>query len=86
MIKKVFTLYDSASELYLPPFYQTTKGAAIRDIQDGMKKNDSILSVHKEDLTLYEIGEYDDNTAALHATLPRVLIGQLKDLEPNTTT
>jgi hypothetical protein len=83
MIKKVFTLYDCKAEMYLQPFFSRTNGSAIREIQDGMKKEDSILSVHKNDLSLIALGTYDDSNGALVPFDAKVNMGTLVDLDPN---
>lgn len=81
MIKKVFTLFDNKAEVYLPPFFENTKGSAIRAIQDGMRAEGSMLSSHKKDLCLVHIGLYDDNIGEIKS-VEKEVIGDLIDLDP----
>lgn len=60
MISKVYTCYDSKSELYLNPFLTRSKGEAIRSFQDIANDLTSQIGKHPADFTLFEIGEYDD--------------------------
>lgn len=83
MIKKIYTIYDSKAEVYLQPFYEKTDGSAIRAIQDNMKQDDSMLQVHKSDLTLFCIGEYDDNDGTIVGKTVKKNLGTLIDLDPN---
>lgn len=70
MIHKVFTVFDSKAEIYLQPFMFQTKGQAVRVFQDSANDENHQFNKHAEDFTLFELGEYDDNTAQfkLHDT------------------
>ncbi len=65
MILKMFTVYDSKAELYLPPFYNKTTGQAVRAYDDTCNQKDHPFYKHPEDYTLFEIGTYDENTAEI---------------------
>lgn len=60
MVSKVYTVYDSKVEAYLPPFMAQTKGHAVRMFSDEVNNEQSALHRHPEDYTLFEIGEFDD--------------------------
>ena len=68
LITKAFSVFDSASESFSPPFFAQTKGLAIRSFADLV--NDPNTSVHKypDQFTLFEIGEFHDDTGVLSAT------------------
>lgn len=66
MSLKLFTIYDSKAEAYNQPFYQKTTGMALRAIEDEMKNQDSHLSRHSSDFTLYEIGLWDEDKGTVH--------------------
>lgn len=61
MVQKVFSVYDSKAEAYLPPFMMTTKGQAIRAFQDAITDGKSQFCKHPQDYTLFEIAEFDDS-------------------------
>jgi len=63
MNQKVYTIYDIKVEAYLQPFFLPSKGAAIRAMQDCVSDNAHAFSRHAEDYQLFELGEWDDNTA-----------------------
>jgi len=62
MITKIFSMYDSKVEAYNKPFHQTTKGEALRTFIDAVNDERSPMSKHPEDYSLFQIGEFDDQT------------------------
>lgn len=59
MKNKVFTVYDSKAEAYLPPFLAQTKGQALRSFADLANDKSTNVGKYPEDFTLFELGEYD---------------------------
>ena len=70
MILKVFGIYDSKVNAYLPPFMMKTIGEVERALSGHV--NDIQHNFHKyaEDFTLFELGTWDDSNAkyTLHST------------------
>lgn len=64
---KAFTVYDSASQAYLLPFFCKTSGEAIRMFTDSVADPSTAFSKHPADFTLFEIGGYDDATGIMVA-------------------
>lgn len=64
MLYKVFTVYDGAVKAYLPPMLLRTRGEAIRSISEALRAPDHQFSKHSPDFSLFELGEWDDNTGA----------------------
>lgn len=62
MISKVFTVYDSKAEIYMPTFLFGNRGEAIRAFADTVNDVTTQLGKHPEDFTLFEVGEYDNST------------------------
>lgn len=62
---KIFTIYDSKAEAYLPPFFMKTKGEAIRAWTTTIQEPNTQFHKYPSDYTLFEIGEYDDSSATL---------------------
>jgi len=61
----IYTIYDTASGLYMRPFCQQSDGAAIRTFSDLAMDPEYEVGKHPEDYSLFRIGVYDDNTAAI---------------------
>jgi len=68
MLHKVFTVYDSKSELYSPPFFLRSTGEAVRSFEQACNDAGHAFGKHSADFTLYEIGTYED-TSAIMVTL-----------------
>lgn len=62
---KVFTVRDSKVEAYLQPFFMRSYGEAERAFRTVMNNPEHQMSKHPEDFSLYEIGDYDDNTGII---------------------
>jgi len=75
MIVKMFTVYDSKAELYLPPFYNQTTGQAVRAFGDTCNQKDHPFNKHPEDYTLFELGTFDDNTAIIVSNDAKTSLG-----------
>lgn len=72
MLMYMYTVRDSASKLFGRPFYCVNVGHAVRGFTDQVNdpatgQND--LFNHSDDFELFELGTYDDATAAfdIHA-------------------
>ena len=61
MIVKVFGIYDSKAEAYLPPFFMKSKGEAIRAITAHVNDSQHNFCKYAEDFTLFELGSWDDS-------------------------
>jgi hypothetical protein len=62
---KLFVIFDSKAEYYMPPFYSLATGQAIRTFQDMACDPNHQVGQHPSDYTLFEIGEYDQATAKI---------------------
>ncbi len=62
-----YTIFDTASGLYMRPFFNTSDGAAIRAFSDIATDAEHEVGKHPEDYSLFRIGIYDDNTARFSA-------------------
>ena len=67
---KVFSVYDSKAEAYLPPFFLPQSAMAIRTFSDCANSMDHQFGRHPEDYTLFLLGEWDDGTASFEPELP----------------
>lgn len=77
MISKVFSIYDSKAEAYLPPFMMKSKGEVIRALSSLIADPQHNFCKYPEDFTLFELGTFDDATAKYDLLLTPVSIGVL---------
>lgn len=82
MILRIFTVYDSKAELYLPPFYEQTIGQAIRAFTDTSNNTEHPFCKHSPDFTLFEIGTFDNLTASV--TTHNAMVSLINALEAKT--
>lgn len=59
---KAFVIYDSKVEAYNSPFFQRSTGEAMRSFEAACSDAGSNISKWPADYTLFEIGEYDDQS------------------------
>lgn len=72
---KVFSIFDSKAEAYLPPLFEMTKGVAIRRFTAAVQNEDSEFCKHAPDFTLFEIGEWDEQTGTLTSHEAKISLG-----------
>lgn len=84
MILKIFTVYDSKVEAYLPPFTSRSKGDAIRSISKMVNDPQHDFSKYAADFTLFELGEYLDDTAGIYPHKTPVSMGVLLEFVNST--
>ena len=65
MIQKIFTVYDEKAHAYLPPFFMARNEQALRVFGDCLNSADHQFAKHPADYTLFEIGNFDDNSAEI---------------------
>lgn len=83
MLQKIFTVYDSKVGAYLPPFFMSARGEALRAFVDTISDDKSVISKHPEDYTLFELGEYDNLTAKFDMYETPVSLGVAIELIPS---
>lgn len=65
MITKIFSVYDSASEVFGRPVFAKTRGEFLRDFKQAIADPSTQLHAYPGDFTAFEIGEYCNSTGAL---------------------
>lgn len=75
MIVKMYSVYDSKAEAFLPPFFMLSRGSAIRDFSDAVNDASHVFFKHREDYTLFELGSFDDSSAAFALSLTPTSLG-----------
>ncbi|AXH75171.1 MAG: nonstructural protein [Microviridae sp.] len=77
MKKSIFTVVDTAAEIYGHPFYMTNKAVAIRDFHFACQDKTTTIGRNPEDFHLMYVGEFDDVLCAFDilATPERIASG-----------
>lgn len=75
MESKVYTCYDSKTEIYMTPFMARNMGEALRSFQDAVNDPKTTISQHPEDYTLFEIASYDDSTGTYKPHHAKISMG-----------
>lgn len=82
MILKVFSVFDSKSQAFARPFFDASKGSAIRAFGDIARDKQHPIGAHPEDYTLFELGEWDDKSAQFTFLKAPVSLGLAIELLP----
>ena len=54
-----FSVHDAKAEAFVKPFFDVTRGSAIRNFTDAVNEEGSAFHRHGEDYTLFHVGEFD---------------------------
>lgn len=77
MLIKIFSVFDSKAAFFGQPFCDQNEGSAIRNfsdaVNDGSNPN-NLWHKHPEDFSLFNIGEFDNETGELIPSLPKSLL------------
>lgn len=60
----VYSVYDVAVGAFMPPFFLTANGQAMRNFGDAVADPQSPLSKHPGDYKLMRLAEWDDSSGA----------------------
>lgn len=66
----VVCVRDLVADVYLPPAFVHSRGAAVRSFGDEVNKKDSPLNSHPEDYELLCLGEWNDKTGLFQTGVP----------------
>ena len=65
MILICATIYDTAAEAYMRPFFVPAVGQAMRAFSDEINNPQSELHKHPEDYSIWHMGTYNDVTGEM---------------------
>lgn len=77
MIIKLFAVFDSKAALFGQPFSDQQEGSAIRNFSDAVNdasNPNNMWNRHPEDFSLFQVGEFDNNSGELIPTVPKSLV------------
>lgn len=72
---QMFTVYDTAVEAYMTPFFMRSKGEAIRSFEAACKDPEHNFAKNPTDFVLFYLGEYDDETGQITQDNPPISLG-----------
>ena len=80
--KVMFSIYDTTTELYEPPFVDVNRGTALRRIQDLIKNHpESMYAKFPEQFQLTIVGSWNEKVGDIISNNPEVF-QELQDLKP----
>lgn len=70
MVYKIYSIFDSKVGAYMPPVMYRSKGEVLRALINTLRDDKSSFAKYPADFTLFELGEWDDNSCkySLHST------------------
>lgn len=71
---KVFALRDVKADAFGSPFFVPNDGIARRVLSEWVRQPGSDVAKYPAEFMLFEIGEYDNESALLTPTVPTVMI------------
>jgi len=73
MILQVFSIFDKKAESFITPFFLVNEQMAIRTFTDCVQDENHMFGKHPEDYILYQLGEWDTNTAEWTGNIQTVI-------------
>lgn len=70
MMMRLFSVYDSKANTYLPPFLLANDKLAIRAFAHAANDKATDIGKYPTDFCLFEIGTYDDQSGFVQAIEP----------------
>lgn len=67
---QIYSIYDTAVESFMSPFFVKTEGEALRGFRDAAQNTDTPIGKHPADYHLFKIGEYTDHDGDLRSCPP----------------
>ncbi len=67
-MQKIYTVYDEKAGAFLPPFFVSAEGLALRAFKDCVNAPEHQFGKHPADYTLFRMGEWDDVTGDFQLT------------------
>lgn len=77
MVRCVYAAWDEKAGVYLTPFFCVRQEVAIRSFAAALSKPELEMALFPKDFSLFELGEFDDETGLIvaHAAPKLVITG-----------
>ncbi len=62
MLLLAFAVHDAKVEAFITPFFDVTKGSAVRAFSDAVNSEGDMFNRHAEDYTLFHVGVFDQGS------------------------
>lgn len=73
---KMYCLFDSAASAFVQPFFMPNDGLALRAFSANINsKQETDITLHPEQFTLFRVGEFDDQTGKFEALATPMSLG-----------
>lgn len=82
MMSELFSVFDSAANMYIEPFFAPTVAFALRGFQEACQKDGHQFHKFPEDYILYHIATFEHKTGVLIPLTPHKVAMALSFLEP----
>lgn len=69
---KMYTIHDRAAEVYNQPTFTLNEKIMLRILQNCLADPTHNFALNPDDYTLFEMGEYDDNTGLITGELKKI--------------
>jgi hypothetical protein len=73
----IYSIFDSASGIFSPPFYERAEGQAIRNVMAAQEDPNSSLHRNSEDYHLMRLGTFEDTSCAFELEVAPVKVYSL---------
>ncbi|QXP08260.1 MAG: nonstructural protein [Arizlama microvirus] len=78
---QIFSVYDSKTKVYGQPNFLLNKGTALRAWQEAANDKQSNIGKYPADFTMFNIGEWDDETGTLTMHMVKENLGSALEFQ-----
>lgn len=82
---KIFAVYDSKAEAFLPPWTATTTAVAIRRFEATAQQPESDFARFGADYTLFELGDWHENKGEVRMHEAKLNLGTALQFQAEKT-
>lgn len=80
----MYSVFDTAAQAYMRPFFEVSRGIAVRNFLEECGKADSPLSKYPMDFHLVYLGWFDDGPGVFQTQLPERIMSASDAKVPET--
>ncbi len=80
MTTRMFSIYDIKTEIYHPPLFSLTVGAALRTFVGVFNSDDFEFGRFPDDFRIFELGTFDDVTGLLSPVSTPTFVAEGREL------
>jgi len=83
MLKKMYSVYDSKSEIFSSPFTSVNDSTAVRDFSRAVNDEQTDINRFPLDYSLFTLGTFDDTSGVITPASPPAVLVQAASLVNN---